>query len=112
MQEQPVLTFWDHLDELRRVLFRVVGVVVVLMLVAFCFKEEMFGIVLAPQQDNFPLYRWLGAESFSVQLSLRLTFKMAKDIVQGRAGRLLGEFRAALSKEGTKYQNRMITSAF
>ena len=51
-------------------------------------------------------------ESFSVQLSLRLTFKMAKDIVQGRAGRLLGEFRAALSKEGTKYQNRMITSAF
>ena len=68
MQEQPVLTFWDHLDELRRVLFRVVGVVVVLMLVAFCFKEEMFGIVLAPQQDNFPLYRWLGAESFSVQL--------------------------------------------
>ena len=68
MQEQPVLTFWDHLDELRRVLFRVVGVVVVLMLVAFCFKEEMFGIVLAPQQDNVPLYRWLGAESFSVQL--------------------------------------------
>jgi len=37
---------------------------------------------------------------------------MAKDIVQGRAGRLLEEFRAALSKEGTKYQNRMITSAF
>lgn len=68
MQEQPVLTFWDHLDELRRVLFRVVGVVVVLMLVAFCFKNEMFGIVLAPQQDNFPLYRWLGVESFSVQL--------------------------------------------
>ena len=68
MQEQPVLTFWDHLEELRRVLFRVVGVVVALMLVTFCFKEEMFGIVLAPQQDNFLLYRWLGVESFSVQL--------------------------------------------
>ena len=68
MQEQPVLTFWDHLEELRRVLFRVVGVVLVLMLVAFCFKEELFGIVLAPRQNDFPLYRWLGAESFSVQL--------------------------------------------
>lgn len=68
MQEQPVLTFWDHLEELRRVLFRVVGVVVALMLVTFCFKEEMFGIVLAPQQDNFLLYQCLGVESFSVQL--------------------------------------------
>jgi sec-independent protein translocase protein TatC len=68
MQEPPVLTFWDHLEELRRVLFRVVGVVVVLMLAAFGFKEELFGIVLAPQQNDFLLYRWLGVESFSVQL--------------------------------------------
>ena len=68
MQEQPVQTFWDHLEELRRVLFRVVGVVVVLMLVAFCFKNAMFDIVLASQQDHFPLYQWLGAENFSVQL--------------------------------------------
>ena len=43
MQEQPVLTFWDHLEELRKVLFRVVGAVVLLMVVAFCFKDELFG---------------------------------------------------------------------
>ena len=35
MQEQSVLTFWDHLEELRKVLFRVVGAVVLLMVVAF-----------------------------------------------------------------------------
>ena len=68
MQEQPVLTFWDHLEELRRVLFRVVGAVLALMVVAFCFKDELFGVVLAPQQPDFILYRWLGAEGFQVKL--------------------------------------------
>lgn len=69
MQEvQPVLTFWDHLEELRKVLFRIVGAVVVLMVVAFCFKEELFAVVLAPQHSDFVLYRWLGAEAFQVQL--------------------------------------------
>lgn len=67
-EDSSVLTFWDHLEELRRVLFRVVGVVMALMVVAFCFKDELFGVVLAPQQPNFVLYRWLGAESFHVQL--------------------------------------------
>lgn len=68
MQEQSVLTFWDHLEELRRVLFRVVGAVLVLMLVAFCFKDELFGVVLAPQEADFILYQWLGAEGFQVKL--------------------------------------------
>ena len=68
MQKQPVVTFWDHLEELRRVLFKVVGAVMVLMVVAFCFKDELFVVVLAPQQSDFIVYRWLGAESFQVQL--------------------------------------------
>lgn len=69
MQEvQPVLTFWDHLEELRKVLFRIVGAVVVFMVVAFCFKEELFAVVLAPQHSDFVLYRWLEAEAFQVQL--------------------------------------------
>ena len=62
------MTFWDHLEELRRVLFKVVGAVLVLMVVAFCFKDELFGLVLAPQSPDFVLYRWLGAEAFQVQL--------------------------------------------
>jgi sec-independent protein translocase protein TatC len=40
----------------------------VLMVVAFCFKDELFAVVLAPQQSDFIVYRWLGAESFQVQL--------------------------------------------
>ena len=65
---QGGLTFWDHLEELRRVLFRVVGAVMVLMVVSFCFKDGLFAVVLAPQNPDFVLYRWLGAETFQVQL--------------------------------------------
>ncbi len=44
------LTFWDHLDELRRVLMRIGVVVVGLMLVAFLFKDELFAVILAPKE--------------------------------------------------------------
>ena len=33
--QQKILTFWDHLEELRRVLFRIAVAVVLLMLEAF-----------------------------------------------------------------------------
>lgn len=44
-QQQKILTFWDHLEELRHVLFRIAVAVVFLMLVAFLFKDELFAIV-------------------------------------------------------------------
>lgn len=63
-EENPQeLTFWDHLDELRNTLFRIAIAVVVLMLLAFCFKDELFGIILAPKESDFYIYRlfdWLG----------------------------------------------------
>ena len=40
-QQQKILTFWDHLEELRHVLFRIAVAVVFLMLVAFLFKDEL-----------------------------------------------------------------------
>ncbi len=57
--QSGVLTFWDHLEELRRVLFRIAGVVVLLMLVAFGFKDSLFAVVLAPKDADFVLYRLL-----------------------------------------------------
>ena len=33
------MTFWDHLDELRKVFFRIVLAVVLLACVAFLFKD-------------------------------------------------------------------------
>ena len=51
------MTFWDHVDELRKVLFRIIGVVAVLMLASFCFKDELFHIILAPKESDFIVYR-------------------------------------------------------
>ena len=55
-EQQTVLTFWDHLEELRHVLFRIAVAVVILMLIAFLFKEELFTIVLAPKNADFVIY--------------------------------------------------------
>lgn len=55
-EQQKVLTFWDHLEELRHVLFRIAVAVVILMLIAFLFKEELFAIVLAPKNADFVIY--------------------------------------------------------
>lgn len=44
-QQQKILTFWDHLEELRHVLFRIAVAVVFLMLVAFLFKEDRKSVV-------------------------------------------------------------------
>lgn len=56
-KEQQVLTFWDHLEELRKVFFRIAVAVAVLMLAAFFFKEEMFAVLLAPKEADFVIYR-------------------------------------------------------
>ncbi len=57
-QQQKILTFWDHLEELRHVLFRIAVAVVFLMLVAFLFKDELFAIVLAPKNADFIIYHF------------------------------------------------------
>lgn len=71
-------TFWDHLDVLRSALLKILAVTVVFGIVAFLFKDEMFAILLAPQDSGFVTYRLLfgaggmipGADlpDFSVQL--------------------------------------------
>lgn len=58
-----ILTFGDHLDELRGCLVRMAAVAVACALAAFLFKEEMFCIVLAPKQGDFITYRLLDTVS-------------------------------------------------
>lgn len=56
---QSEMSFWDHLDELRRVLMRIIIVVVVIGLAVFAFKDEVFEAVLAPSRGDFVTYRWI-----------------------------------------------------
>ena len=61
-------TFWDHLDVLRAVLIRTAIAVVVFGIIAFCMKEDLFSIVLAPCSSDFITYKLLGAEAFRIHL--------------------------------------------
>ena len=42
-------SFWDHLDALRAAIVKSLLVAVVFGVAAFCFKEELFAVVLAPK---------------------------------------------------------------
>lgn len=50
------LSFWDHLDELRTYLIRIIIVVLVGAIVAFMLKDEVFSMVLAPSKSDFITY--------------------------------------------------------
>lgn len=62
------MTFWDHLEDLRKSLFRIAAAYVVVAVALFFFKDFLFDdIILAPTDKNFYLYRLLG---FDFSLSL------------------------------------------
>ena len=62
------MTFWDHLDVLRKSIFRFAAVYVIVAAVLFFFKDFLFDqVILAPTDKNFYLYRLLGLD-FSLSL--------------------------------------------
>ena len=65
--QQP-MTFWDHLDELRKVLLRILLMTAIAAVIAFVLKDELFRVVLAPRSSDFITYRLMGVEPFSVSL--------------------------------------------
>ena len=57
------MTFWDHIDDLRKVIIRVVIVLVAATLSLFFFKDFLFNdLILAPSRSDFFLYRLIGAD--------------------------------------------------
>ncbi len=56
-------TFWEHLDELKRVIVRIAIAVIAVGCIAFAFKEQLFAVILAPQSSEFVSYRWLHSVS-------------------------------------------------
>lgn len=51
------MTFWEHLDELRGTLLRILVVVIVVAAAAFYFKGPLFNLILAPKDSSFITYR-------------------------------------------------------
>lgn len=53
------MTFWEHIEVFRKVLFRCIIVWAVCAVAAFCFKDLLFSILFAPSESDFLLYRGL-----------------------------------------------------
>lgn len=62
------MTFWDHLDEMRGMLVRIILLVLVAGVGTFFLKDQLFQIVLAPASSDFVMYRLIGTEPFALKL--------------------------------------------
>jgi sec-independent protein translocase protein TatC len=75
--EEQEMTFWEHLDELRGTLWRIIIAILVTSIAAFAFKDILFDdILLAPKSKTFITYRafcklgeWLSVPSLCVDPS-------------------------------------------
>lgn len=57
-EDKGQMSFWEHLDDLRKVLFRMVVVFILAAIGMFVVMPELFDtVVLAPCRASFPLYR-------------------------------------------------------
>ncbi|MDR2684498.1 MAG: twin-arginine translocase subunit TatC [Prevotellaceae bacterium] len=63
-------TFWEHLDEFRKVIFRSLAVVAIFAAAAFLCKNLLFGVVFAPSKSDFITFRLLcfAGKIFSLDL--------------------------------------------
>ncbi len=76
-EEQKEMTFWEHLDELRGTLWRILIAILITSIAAFAFKEVLFDdIILAPKSKTFITYRafcklgeWLSMPSLCIDPS-------------------------------------------
>ena len=53
------MTFWEHVEVFRKVIFRCLAVWAICAVGAFCFKDTLFGVLFAPSRSDFVLYRGL-----------------------------------------------------
>lgn len=58
VHDEAEMTFGEHLDELRKILIRVILIFGLLFIVLFALKGIVLDVVLAPVRENFPTNRF------------------------------------------------------
>ena len=133
-KQAEAMSFWDHLEALRGALIRIAAVTAVCAAAAFCFKEELFAVLLAPRDGDFVTYRligrvagWLGgsgAGDFAVplintglaeQLVIHLKVSMYAGFVVASPYTLYVLFRfisPALYENERRYSTRVVASGY
>lgn len=67
-ETEQTMSFWDHLEDLRKSIIRMILVLAGVAVVLFLLKGFLFdGIILGPSRPDFPFYRLLGLD-FSLPL--------------------------------------------
>ena len=67
LQDGQEMTFWDHLETLRWAIFRVLGVLLVLIVGCFIAMPHIFDtFVLGPTTSDFFIYKWFASLSGAV----------------------------------------------
>ena len=51
------MDFWEHLEELRGCLLKALVAVALCAVAAFCCKDWLFALVMAPSKSDFITYR-------------------------------------------------------
>lgn len=72
-ESQGLMTMGGHLEVLRKMLFRIMFVTIIIAIVVFVFREQTFSIILAPRDSSFVFYR--GVEWLLQSLGLDYHFK-------------------------------------
>ena len=80
--KEKEMSFWDHLEEFRWTLIRIIGAVLILAIAGFILIPRIFdSVILAPRSSDFITYRFFAkageylpflpdfsADSFNVEL--------------------------------------------
>lgn len=130
------MTFWDHLDELRKIIFRIAIAVGLVAVIAFLNKQFLFDIILAPQCSDFVTYRalchlgeWLNmpaicpedfhVELINIQLSSQFVIHMSAAFYAGLVVaspyiiyQLFSFVKPALYEKERKYSTLTLVTAF
>lgn len=71
------MTFWEHLDELRKVLFHSAIIIIVLMAAIFMAKDFVFNkVVFAPIDSDFLLYKFIDKVLAAMNMPALEPFKL------------------------------------
>lgn len=70
------MSFWEHLDALRSIIIRVGIVIAVFASLGFIFKNQLFQIILAPQNSDFITYQLLDKIALACGFNPSATFSV------------------------------------
>ena len=70
MENSGLMTVGEHLEELRKMLFRIIGALLCVTIVIFCFKDMTFDVLLAPLSSDFVTFRTI--EQFASLLGVNM----------------------------------------